>query len=212
MGKQKIFGIGQNKTGTTSLKTAMQELGYKVGNQRIAELLVRDWAVRDFRRIIEYCHSSDFFQDVPFSKPYTFVVLDHEFPGSKFILTVRDSAEQWYNSLVTFHAKKWGANGRVPTKEDLINAAYIYKGRPWHTNRLHHDTPEHAPYQKDTLIKEYENYNNSVKFYFRHRPDDLLVLNVGTKGAYRKFCKFLGVEPVRSDFPWKNKTSDINAL
>lgn len=74
----------------------MKELGYDVGNQRVAELLVYDYAIRDFQKIVEYCNSADFFQDTPFSKPYTYVILDHEFPGSKFILTIRDSAEQWY--------------------------------------------------------------------------------------------------------------------
>jgi len=118
LGKPKIFGIGNNKTGTTSLKAAMGELGFIVGHQRPAEKLMEDWAKRDFSPIISYCKSGQFFQDVPFSKPYTYVVLDHEFPGSKFILTVRGSPEQWYNSLTEFHAKLWGKNGRIPTKED----------------------------------------------------------------------------------------------
>src|SRR5690554_812633 len=73
----KIFGIGANKTGTTSLKAAMRAMGYSIGDQRIAENLVTDWAKRDFARIVEYCRSAQFFQDIPFSKPYTFVVLDH---------------------------------------------------------------------------------------------------------------------------------------
>ena len=81
----KIFGIGNNKTGTTSLSKAMSKLGYKVGNQKIAELLHKDWAQRNFTPIIEYCKTAEFFQDVPFSKPFTFIVLDQAFPNSKFI-------------------------------------------------------------------------------------------------------------------------------
>ncbi|MEX0906258.1 MAG: sulfotransferase [Balneolaceae bacterium] len=210
LGKNKIFGIGNNKTGTTSLKTAMEELGYVVGHQRTAEKLLRDWACRDFTRIVSYCKSAEFFQDVPFSKPYTFVVLDHEFPGSKFILTVRDNPEQWYDSITKFHANLWGKNGRVPLKEDLQNAIYIFKGRPWQANRLTFNTPEDDPYNKNLLIRHYIEYNNSVKEYFRHRPGDLLVLNVAERGAYKKFCDFLGVESVREDFPWKNKTKKKN--
>ena len=49
-GKPKIFGIGMNKTGTTSLKAAMQELGYVTGRQSSAEKLIEDWAQRDFKR------------------------------------------------------------------------------------------------------------------------------------------------------------------
>lgn len=206
MDKPKVFGIGANKTGTTSLEAAMRELGYKPGNQSAAELLVRNWAVRDFRRIVEYCRSGNFFQDVPFSLPYTYIVLDHEFPGSKFILTVRASPEQWYSSLVRFHSKLWGKNGQIPTKEDLMNANYRYKGWAWHVNRTWVNTPESNPYERETLLRQYTEHNNSVKFYFRHRPDDLLVLNVAKKDAYQKLCQFLGMTSTRKKFPWKNKT------
>ena len=96
-GNTKIFCIGANKTGTTSLKKAMDELGFVVGAQITAENLVDDWAQRDFRRIIKYCKSAEFFQDAPFSFEFTYIVMDHAFPGSKFILTERDSPEQWYN-------------------------------------------------------------------------------------------------------------------
>lgn len=211
VGKQKVFGIGNNKTGTTSLKVAMEELGYIIGHQRTAELLSEDWGKRDFKRIIKYCRTAQFFQDVPFSKPYTFVVLDHEFPGSKFILTVRDNPEQWYHSLTDFHAKLWGRDGRVPTKEDLQNATYLYKGSPWDGNRRTYNTPEDDPYNKEILLQHYKDYNNSVMEYFRHRPDDLLVLNVSNEGAYRQLCDFLEVKPIREAFPWENKTREVQS-
>lgn len=205
-GKPKIFGIGNNKTGTTSLKKAMLDLGYSVGNQRAAEKMMEQWAKRDFRKLIRYCHTAQFFQDVPFSKPYTYVVLDHEFPGSKFILTVRDSPEQWYNSLTKFHAKLWGVEGRIPTKEDLINATYVYKGWPWDLNRWNYATPENDPYNMEVLMEKYVSYNDNVVEYFRHRPNDLLILNVAEKGSHRKLCDFLDKPCTRNDFPWENKT------
>ena len=208
-GKPKVFGVGYNKTGTTSLKKAMEELGYVVGYQRTAEKMVHDWANRDFSRIINYCKTAQFFQDVPFSKPYTYIVMDHAFPRSKFILTVRDSPEQWYNSLIQFHARLWGKEERIPTKEDLQQATYIYKGRPWEVNRLTYDTPEEAPYHKETLIQYYRNHNNNVLEYFRQRPKDLLVLNVADNGAYRKLCNSLGVSPLREEFPWENKNKEV---
>lgn len=209
LGKQKIFGIGLNKTGTTSLKVAMDELGFIVGHQRTGEKLMEDWIKRNFKPVVKYCKTAQFFQDAPFSKPYTYVVLDHEFPNSKFILTVRDSAEQWYNSLTKFHAKKWGKDGRLPTKEDLKQASYIEKGWAWKMNRISYNTPESDPYKKDVLIKFYEDYNTSVKEYFRHRSYDLLVINVAQDGAYKELCDFLECEPVRDEFPWKNKTKKV---
>lgn len=210
-GKPKIFGIGNNKTGTTSLRRAMEGLGYTVGDQGVAELMMDQWSKRDFKKIIRYCHTAQFFQDVPFSKPYTFVILDYAFSNSKFILTIRDSPEQWYNSLTKFHAKKWGKEGRVPTKEDLQNAFYLYKGWPWDVNRWVYDTPEDNPYEKEAMIKSYIDYNQSVIEYFRHRPDDLLILNVAEAGAFQKLCDFLGKKAHTSNFPWENKTSEIKS-
>ena len=205
-GKQKVFGIGFNKTGTTSLAKAMADLGFIVGYQRTGEELIQDWSKRDFTKIIKYCKTGQFFQDVPLSLPYTFIVLDQYFPGSKFILTVRDSSDQWYQSITSFHAKKWGKNGRIPTKEDLMAASYIYKGRAWDSNRLIFDTPETDPYQKENLKSRYEFHNESVRDYFRFRPNDLLELNVAAPGAYQKLCGFLGVKAMYEGFPWENKT------
>lgn len=204
--KTKIFGIGANKTGTTSLKAAMKELGFVVGNQRTAELLFDDWAGRDFKRIIKYCHTAQFFQDVPFSLPDTYKVLDKNFPNSKFILTVRDTPEQWYKSLTSFHSKLWGKDGRIPTKKDLQNATYIYKGRPWHTNRKVFMTPEDDPYNREILIDFYTSYISEVTQYFINRTNDLLILNVSQKKAYKKLADFVGKNTVREEFPWKNKT------
>ena len=208
--KPKIFGIGNNKTGTTSLKTAMKDLGFVVGDQTRAEMLMEDWSKRNFKKLISYCKEAQFFQDIPFSKPYTFIAMDQAFPNSKFILTVRDSPEQWYNSLVNFHARLWGKGGRIPTKEDLQEAFYLGEGRPWQANRWSYTTPEDNPYEKKELIESYIRHNEVVKDYFRHRPHNLLVLNVAEKGGYKKLTEFLGLKSQREDFPWENKTSEIN--
>jgi hypothetical protein len=168
--------------------------------------LHQEWAQRNFKPIIEYCKTAEFFQDFPFSKPFTFVALDQAFPKSKFILTVRDDAEQWYNSLTKFHSKLWGKRGRIPTQEDLQQATYITKGRPWEMKLINNITPNDDPYNKELLIQSYIDYNNSVLNYFSHRPEDLLVLNVADKSAYRKLCEFLNQPVIQEEFPWINKT------
>ena len=56
--RRKLFCIGFNKTGTTSLAAALFSFGLRVGDQAQAELLLDDWARRDFRRIIAYCRGS----------------------------------------------------------------------------------------------------------------------------------------------------------
>lgn len=208
IGKQKVFCIGKNKTGTTSMAKAFNELGLVVGEQRLAERLLHDWARRDFRRLFWYCHTAQAFQDVPFSLPFTFQALDQRFPGSKFILTVRDSPEKWYESLTRFHAVRFG-HGRIPTLDDLKAAQYVYPGFAYEANRLLHNTPADDPYNRDSLIADYNTHNNAVLAYFRHRPGDLLALNVAEPGAYNKLCAFLGKPYTGREFPWENKTADV---
>ncbi|HEY6976873.1 MAG TPA: sulfotransferase [Chitinophagaceae bacterium] len=207
--KQKIFCIGKNKTGTTSLTKAILDLGYIIGDQRKAERLIDYYKIRDFKQIIAYCKTAEFFQDVPFSWPFTFIAMDVAFPGSKFILTIRDSAEQWYNSLIKFHSHFWGES-EVPTKEQLQNVTYCYKGWVWKANQILYNAPEDNPYQKDILINDYETHNLLVQKYFHYRQNDLLVLNIAQPDAYIKLCEFLKQKPLYERMPWKNKLPEKN--
>jgi hypothetical protein len=209
-GKTKYFCVGRNKTGTTSLKKAFENLGFIVGDQRKAEILYDRYYFKGvFEPIIEYCKTAQVFQDVPFSYPETYKYLDRAYPNSKFILTIRDNPEQWYNSVTKFHAKLFGKNGRIPTVEDLRNATYIYKGYPYNTIRAH-GTTEDDPYNKEIMINHYKKHNDDIIEYFKDRPEDLLVINIADNNSYQDFIDFLGVDSPYNSFPWKNKTSEIN--
>ncbi len=125
----KVFVIGFNKTGTTTLKKTLSSFGLKVGNQVAAEVLTEDWSkYKKADRIIRYCHTADAFQDLPFSKPKLYEDLDQAFPNSRFILTIRDTPEQWFQSLVNYYTKKFSTTNLPPTEKDLANATYRYKG------------------------------------------------------------------------------------
>jgi hypothetical protein len=205
-GKQKVFCIGRNKTGTTSVERAFKDLGFPVGNQRKAEILYDQYYFSgNFDPIARYCKSAQVFQDVPFSCPETYKQMDCAYPGSKFILTVRDDADQWYRSITRFHAKKFGLDGRVPTYEDLKSADYVRPGYALNGMRVH-GTSREDPYNEAILKAHYNTYNEEIIEYFKGRERDLLVINVSEEGAYRKFIDFLGVESSASDFPWENKT------
>lgn len=209
LGKKKIFGIGRNKTGTTSLAKALEDLGVIVGKQWYALPLIHDWAKRDFRRIYRYCHTAQAFQDAPFSLPDTYKALDMRFSGSKFILTMRNSPEEWYRSLTSFHAKLFG-NGKIPTSDDLKKDNSYYFGSRYEIHQMIYGSPPNDPYNKDILIKHYTDHNKAVIDYFRNRPKDFLILNISEKGAYQKFCEFIGIKSDIDEFPWENKTADIS--
>lgn len=203
--RSKVFCIGQNKTGTTSLAEALTQLGFTLGDQPTAELLLDDWSRRDFRALVRYCASADAFQDIPFSLDYTYQALDAAFPGAKFILTVRDSAAQWYSSLTRFHTKLVGKD-RLPTADDLKAFPYCRPGWLWDAVRLVYGESEDALYHRDTYMRRYDEQNRRAVEYFRHRPGDLLVLNVGHPDAMRHLVTFLGVGDPRGSMPHLNQT------
>lgn len=204
-GKPKIFIIGRNKTGTTSLHQELLKRGIIVGNQREAELLIDEYIHGNFKPIIDYCKKAQAFQDFPFSYPETYKHLHKAFPDAKFILSVRDSDEQWYNSITKFHAKKFG-NGQIPGKNILQNTEYVYKGWMWKLNRVMYNTPENDVYNKEIFIKTYNEYNEEVRDYFKD-SSNFLEINVASANSYKEFCDFLDL-PLngQTNFPWANKT------
>lgn len=207
----KIFIIGRNKTGTTSVAKALADMGFKVARQRPAELLLEDWHNGDFSRIIQFCQDSgaQVFGDIPFSLPGTYEALDRAFPGSKFILTMRDSPEQWYHSLKSFHTKLFGKEGKLG-REELMAADYVYKGWLWQVNQWVYRTPEEDPYDMNILTDHYIRYNESVMHYYRHRKKDLLVLNPAGMNANERLARFLGIRhTVKKELPWIHRTDQI---
>lgn len=205
--RRKIFVIGRNKSGTTSIGAAIASLGFKLGNQSGAELLMEDWARRDFRNIVKYCGTADAFQDVPFSLDYTYQIMDHAFPGARFILTMRSSSLEWYESLTRFHTRIVGKN-RLPTAKDLAQFPYRNTGWLWRSHQLVYGVDEKTLYDKTIYIRHYESHNSKVIEYFRHRVKDLLVLNVAAPDAMRALCDFLGVRSSNHAMPHLNRSTD----
>lgn len=204
--KDKIFLVGFNKTGTTSVEHALKELGFIIGKQNIGEQLLDDITMNKYDNLIQFCKTAEAFQDIPFSIPNVYKVLNEKYPNSKFILTIRDDDEQWFNSICKFHTKLWGKNGNLPTKDDLANANYIYKGYPLlYNNFLFGENY----YNKEAYTAVYNKHNKDVMNFFKNNPNQLLVINVADKNSYQKLCAFLDIEPLRETFEWKNKTEEI---
>ena len=201
---EKVFCIGLSRTGTTSLEQALKDLGYRLGDQHQGELLLPQYAARNFRPIVEFCLTADAFQDAPFSFPFTYLALDQSFPNAKFILSVRDDSDQWYRSLVRYHSNLFGG-GRIPTKDDLVRSTYSYPGFVWDSVKLLLNPAEEDIYHKPTLVSYYDRHNSDVRDYFRSKSN-LLEINVSAKGAYERFCAFLGKEPIAEGFPWLNSS------
>lgn len=205
--KTKIFCIGQNKTGTTTISSVLKKLGYKIGSQAKAEVLISEWAKRDFRNIIKLCKTADAFQDVPFSNEFTYIILDYVFPNAKYILTVRSNKDEWYESLIRFHTKIAG-KGRLPTAEDLKEYGYRYKGFLWDVQKIKYGIDETTLYDYEIYTNKYDAYNRGVKEYFKCRPNDLLTINVADADAMARIYAFLGLKYNGENMPHLNKSSN----
>jgi Sulfotransferase domain len=201
----KIFCIGRNKTGTTSVEQALRDLGYRLGNQRAGELLVDDWARRDFRRIVELARTADAFQDIPFSLPFTYQALDVAFPGSKFILTVRGNPQAWYDSVVRFHGAIVGKSV-PPRPEELKAFAYVQPGWLWKNQQLIYGISEATLYDRDIYTRHYVMHNLNAIDYFRYRRGQLLILDLGQPKAMEGLCEFLDVPFTGQSMPHLNRS------
>jgi hypothetical protein len=205
----KVFCIGLNKTGTTSVEQVLCDFGYHLGHYGIAVMLMSDWHKGDFRRLIQYCHTAQAFQDIPFSLPGTYRYLDEAFPDAKFILTIRDSKEQWLGSLTRYHTKRYSSDkSRPPSEEDLKKYSdYPYHGFVLDIMKMVFDYPTVDLYDYQHYTDLYRQHNQNAIQYFDGRPDKLLILNVSQPNAYQEIGSFLNVEvPQTAKFPWRNKT------
>lgn len=203
---EKVFVIGMGKTGTTTVERILTDMGFKMGNQAAGEMLIKDYGNREYNTIIKYFHSAEAFQDCPSCLPELYKIIDKEFPNSKFILTIRDSADSWYDSLVRFHTKIFSSSADYPSEKDLRNATYRYKSWALEAMKVCCNYPQTPLYEPVHYKSIYDKHINDVQDYFSQRSD-LLTLNLKHEDALSRLCNFLGfIHPVNYEVPHLNRT------
>jgi hypothetical protein len=212
----KCFCIGYNKTGTTTLEATLRLYGYSLPSQSEQEIrLTKNAFETNYRPFVDFVSKYDAFQDMPFSQNLTFVVADALFPGSKFILSIRES-DVWFRSLVSYHRKIFGIDPARTTEKDVYKKlAYLYEGYVYqHKKRLLTTFIDNKPfvnwsmlYNKDYYIKMYEERNRLIQQYFVDSPDKLLVIDVTKETTTKKICDFLSIpNDLVIKMPHLNKT------
>lgn len=105
--EEKVFCIGFQKTGTTSLGRSLKMLGYNHSSFD-SKVYMRLYKRKgDVYNILKITSKYDSFDDLPWSKEDLIPVLDKVFPNSKFIYLVRDE-ETWKKSMNNWYFKKFG--------------------------------------------------------------------------------------------------------
>jgi hypothetical protein len=186
----RIFGIGMHKTGTTSLHAALQILGFDSAHWKDAHWAKDIWLeMNGFgkSRTVEGHYA---LSDLPITLLYE--KLDLAYPGSKFILTVRDDA-RWLESVKNHWAP------------DLNHFRWRWDNDPF-THIIHKQLYGQKGFNAEIFLARYRRHNAEVKQYFRRRPSDLLVLDVDKGMGWRELCRFLDKPIPKVAYPRRFRT------
>lgn len=183
----KVFGLGLSKTGTTSLGDALNLLSiktihYPFDRQTYSELRSGNYnltILKEYQAIV----------DTPVAPFYA--QLDKIFPGSKFILTVRE-IESWLCSIKKHREVMRPRKSRNPDYERFRDymSAVVYGS---------------LDYNEDRYRFVYEMHVKNVLSYFDKKPEDLLVMNICNGDGWKSLCSFLGVPIPAVPFPHSNQ-------
>ncbi|MEM6414837.1 MAG: sulfotransferase [Pseudomonadota bacterium] len=179
---KKVFGIGLNKTGTTSLAYCLKRLGFKhMGCRKdLLEALVRKEYIKIFAEIDKY----QSFEDWPY--PLMFKELWERYgANARYILTERVSDSVWIESL-----KKHSLRTDPLNHCRLLAYGYNYP----HENENAH-------------LSFYNEHNQRVKNFFacEGRAEFLTVLSWERGDGWAELCRFLDLKQPNDPFPHENK-------
>jgi len=169
-----LFGIGMPKTGTCSLVKACRDMGLTAIH---------------FPQMHEIKHV-DMTNDLPITAHYQ--ELDIQYPGSKFILTIRDQTT-WETSFEN-HLEMRKAKDKCSGFINIPN--YLHRLKLYGTNDL----------TMPVAIQTKKMHEKEVIAYFKSRPGDLLVMNIPDGDGWDKICSFISFPIPEHPFPHLHKT------
>ena len=208
----KVLGIGLGRTGTLSMKIALEELGFipchhmrdtitsmADRNHYLTRLLHDE---EDEEALRAYFAGYKAAVDQPGNMFFRQLMKMN--PDLKLILTVRDTAEQWEKSVKDTIFS--GSNTSVTRRclDNLLHALF----QPDSVTTIHQIIEKtlgvNPTDHKTDLIKMYDDWNAMIKETVP--ADRLLVFNV--KQGWGPLCGFLGVDIPDKPFPRLNNTAE----
>lgn len=202
-----VIGAGHGRTGTLSLKLALEMLGIGpchhmnelVADPSAARQWVDVWKGRtpDWTRIYRGYRAA---VDFPTSEFYA--TLADAYPQAKVILTVRDPERWWQSAYDTIYRAEPGIGGKLKL---AARATYSRKARDLirifsNLSRLWEGTFEGRFEDKAHAIGIFEAHTEAVRATIP--ADRLLVMQV--RDGWKPLCDFLGVPVPDVPFPRTN--------
>ena len=202
MVEEKIFGIGLSRTGTTSLTSALNVLGYK-------SIHYPDFYLKNFLKIKiaeDELKNFETLTDVPVA--YLFKEMDLQYPNAKFILTIRDE-DSWLKSVHKFFTRPEGNS----SKGQLIDFLRCLKSKNEKWRKvyiLRHLVYGAFKFNDKKYLKGYKKHNAAVIHHFKDREHKLLVVNlIKEENKWGEICSFIGQPIPDKAFPHNNNAHAI---
>ncbi|TLU65060.1 hypothetical protein FE810_09025 [Thalassotalea litorea] len=179
--KSKVFGIGLNKTGTTSLGVFCHTLGFSHSTEVYTAEKIKDFLAND-EALFHEADMFDMHEDWPW--PVKYESLFYKYPDAKFILTLRADAEQWFLSLANTSTK----DGPSKVKKIFYGDEIV------------------GSHNKSSIIEIYKNHQEQViKFFTDNDPSRLLVIRTNDLNKEELICDFLKIENEKNlKYPFAN--------
>jgi hypothetical protein len=209
-----VIGAGFGRTGTTSLKAALETLGFGSA-YHMTELFthpehVRFWeAARRGERVDWEGFFSGYGVAVDWPACAFYVELMEAFPGAPVILTVRDP-ERWYRSTFsTIYGIHRISSGPPPIRLPFALAGLFAPGVTGIARLADEivwgDTFDGRFGDEPYAIETFKRHNAEVRRQVP--PERLLVYDV--KEGWAPLCRFLGVAVPDQPFPRLNDTREM---
>ncbi len=209
-----VFCIGLGRTGTTSLTQALGILGYHANHLPIDEITQREmyaYFANDLHTMsplhLSILDEYNALADTPVCCVYQ--GLDKAYPGSKFILTVREK-QGWLASQERLHDQIvipfFSQNREAP---DVRFQNFLIKTLVTRTigdeaaSIFTEDFEIGAFYDRDVFSRLYDAYYEQVPKFFAGREDQFLMLRIVDGEGWEKLAPFLGVDAPDEPFPFE---------
>ena len=209
----RVIGAGFGRTGTTSLKAALEVLGFGPG-YTLSEVFAHPehvgfWEAARFGEVDWEGFLSGYEVAVDWPACSFYAELMEAFPEAPVILTVRDPASWYESTRSTIHELSRLTTGPLPVRAAFALARPFAPG-PTGTVRLAQhlvweDTFHGRFRDRDYAMEVFERHNDAVRRQVP--PERLLVFDV--REGWAPLCDFLGVEVPDEPFPRLNEAREM---